>query len=231
PPGDAGPVGPAGRAGGGGPPGGAPGRGDRGEPGPMNPLGGPQFTSRPTWLTIEPSLKSMMERLQEGDQVIAAAAQRLQADPKIGERVRETTGLKAFEAHGMNVLGVALVNLNFEKFKMQAILDWIREPDAKTFEEEAKKVMQPAATFLGLYLGTPNNPFRIEVEGGTGGPGDMAGGFGPGGPRGPGGPGGGPVGRNPGGGPPQPPPGGHPDAPGGNPNNPPHPNNPARGTG
>src|SRR5262245_17786195 len=58
PAGDAGPAGPAGRAGGGGP-----GRGDRGEGGPMNPGGGPQFTSRPTWLTIEPSLKSMMERL------------------------------------------------------------------------------------------------------------------------------------------------------------------------
>src|SRR5207248_6967707 len=165
PPGDAGPA-QVGRPGGGGP-GGGPRRGDR-EAGPMNPLAGPQFTSRPTWLTIDPSLKSMMERLEDGDGVIAAAAQRLQTDPKIAERVRESTGLRQFDVHGMNVLGVALHNLNVEKFKGSLILDWIREPDAKTFEEELKKLLQPAATILGLYLGTPSQPFRSDVEGGTG---------------------------------------------------------------
>src|SRR5262245_25350722 len=220
-----GPVTPAGPGG----PGGRPGRGDGG---PTNPTGGPQFTSRPTYLTIEPSLKSMMERLEEGDQVIAAAAQRLQSDPKVAERVRESTGLKQLEVHGMNVLGIALVNLHPEKFKAQVILDWIREPDAKTFEEELKKALPPVATFLALYLGTPSQPFVINVEGGMGGSG---GDFGPGGVPGGGGPprGGFPGGPlrpgTPGGG------GGSPDAPGGpptgeNPLNPNDPNNPSGGS-
>src|SRR5207249_6402638 len=90
--------------------GGPPGRGDRGDAGPMNPAGGPQFTNRPTWLTIEPSLKSMMERLEDGEGVIAAVAEQLQADPKIADRVRESTGLKQLQVHGMNVLGIALHN-------------------------------------------------------------------------------------------------------------------------
>jgi len=220
PAGDAGPPGPAGRAGGGG------GRDRGGDAGPMNPGGGPQFTSRPTWLTVEPSLKSMMERLEDSEGVIVAAAQRLQSDPKIADRIRETTGLKQFEVHGMNVLGVALFNLNVEKFKASVVLDWIREPDAKLFEEELKKILPPAAVFLGLYLGTPMQPFRIDVEGGTGGfGGDTAGGGFAGG-----GGGGltGPAGRSTG--PGSAPPGGNPDAPGGQPGFPMDPNNPTGGT-
>jgi hypothetical protein len=225
----AGPAGPLTPGTGPGGPGGRP-RGDRGEGGPNNPGGGPQFTSRPNYLTIDPSLKSMMERLEEGDQVIAAAAQRLQADPKIAERVRETTGLKGLEVHGMNVLGVALLNLNVEKMKAQIILDWIREGDARMFEEEVKKVLPTVATFLGLYFGTPTQPFRIDVEGGMGGNFGGGGDIGvPGGGAGRPGVPSGPAGVSPPGG------GGSPDAPGrpdnpGNPNDPNNPNGPARST-
>ena len=92
--------------------------------------------------------------------------------------------------------------------------------NAKLFEEELKKVLPPAATVLGLYLGTPNQPFRIDVEGGMGG--DMGGGGVPGGGGFPAGP----AGRAGGGGVGVPPPGGDPNNPGGAPGNPNDPNNP-----
>jgi predicted Zn finger-like uncharacterized protein len=148
---------------------------------------GPQFAAKATYLTIDPSLKSMMDRLEDpgeqNQQVIAAAAQRLQSNPVIVQRLREATTVKDLELRGMNVLGVGLYDLNVEKFKGLVILDWFREGDARTFEEALKKVMQPAGMALGLFLGG----MRIDVEGGEGGNTGFGGPFGPGGGFGPGG--------------------------------------------
>ena len=165
--------------------GGRPGGGERGG----NPDGGggqrgPEFTDRATYLTIEPALKAMLDRLESGEEpIIASMAQRLQANAKILERLRDTTGFKQLEVRGMNVLGVALHNLQVDRFKGQVIVDWFREADARTLEEELKKVLDAVAQAMGLYLGG----IRISVEGGTGG----------GGGPGFGGPGGGPGGGGP----------------------------------
>ena len=137
--------------GGGGPPAGG---NDSPPPGAPGAGGGPQFTQRATWLCVEPSLKSMMDRLEgDGKSVIATLAVRLQSNPNIIARFRDATGMQQLQVNGMNVLGVALNDSNARKFKAQADLEMFRATDAKALEEQIGTVLNAAGTALGLYLG------------------------------------------------------------------------------
>jgi hypothetical protein len=158
--------------------------------------GGQQFVDRNTYLTIEPPLKSMLDRLeQDKDNLIATMAQRLQSDPTIVNRVREATGFKQLEVRGMNILGVGLFQLNNEKCKGEVAVEFFREDTAKEIEDALKGTLAAVGQFLGLYL----HGLKIDVEGASGG-GPAAGGPAAGGPIGIGGRGaGGPAGGGPGG--------------------------------
>jgi hypothetical protein len=164
------------------------GQGGRGQGGG----GGTQFTSRGTYLTVEPNLKAMLDHLEgNGGQVILTMAQRLQSNAKIVDRVREATGFKQLEVAGMEVLGVAMHQLDSEKVKGEIGVQFFREATARGFEEELRKVLPLMANAVGLYLGglriqttapgMPGDGSGIPGQPGFGGPpgGD---GFGPGGP-------------------------------------------------
>jgi hypothetical protein len=141
-------------------------RGGQDPPTPATPGSGPQFTSRATWLCVDPGLKKMMDRLEgDGRNVIATLAQRLQSNPKIVNRLRDATGLQGLQVQGMNVLGVVLNEFDASRFKAQIDVEMFREADAKTIEDQLKEVMPAAGQILGLYLGG----LRIDVEGGSGG--------------------------------------------------------------
>jgi hypothetical protein len=163
--GDAGSTAPGGAPGGlpapgerGGRAGGAAGGGEAGE--------GPQYTDRNAYLTIEPSLKAMLDRLEtDKDNLVLTMAQRLQSDPAIVDRVREATGFRQLEVNGMNVLGVALLQLNNEKCKGEVGVDFFREQTAKDLEEALKAALPGAGHVLSLYLGG----LPIDVDGASGG--------------------------------------------------------------
>ena len=58
--------------------------------------GGAQFADRNAYLTVDPLLKSMLDRLERsGDNIVLTTAQRLQSDPTIVNRIRETTGFRS----------------------------------------------------------------------------------------------------------------------------------------
>jgi hypothetical protein len=161
--------------------------------------GGPQFADRNTYLTIDPRLKAMLDRLeQDRDNVVLSIAQQIQSNPPILNLVRGATGFRA-----MNTFGVGLHHLNREFCKGQAGLEFGSEQDSKDSEDGLKKIVARFGPILGLYLGN----LKIEVDGASadpGGPGMRPGGGGsddiPG--RAATGPGGGanPGGANPGGG-------------------------------
>jgi hypothetical protein len=137
-----------------------------------------QFTSKPTWLSVEPSLKSMMDRIEgDGRNVIATLAQRLQSNPKIVDRIREATGLQGLQVRGMNVLGVVLHEFDASRFRGRIEVEMFREADAKALQDQVGAALNAAGTFLGIYLGG----LRIDVEGASSGSGGGAG-AGPGAP-------------------------------------------------
>lgn len=129
---------------------------------PAGAPGSPQFTTRATWLSVEPSLKAMMDRLEgNGRNVIVTLAQRLQSNPKIVDRIREATGLTGLQIRGMNVLGVVLNEFDASRFRGMATVEMFREADAKALQDQIGGVLNAAGTFLGIYLGG----LRIDVEG------------------------------------------------------------------
>jgi hypothetical protein len=158
--GDSASAGPDGSAGG------LPSPGERGGRGVAAAGDGPQFTDRNTYLTIEPALKTMLDRIEtDKDNLVLSMAQRLQSDPAIVNRVREATGFRQLEVNGMNVLGVALLQLNNEKCKGEVAVDFFREQTAKDLEEALKGALPGAAQVLGLFLGG----LKIDVDGAGGG--------------------------------------------------------------
>ena len=107
-------------------------------------------------------LKAMLDHLeQDADNVVISMAELTRSDEALMNRVRQSLGLRSL--NGANILGVVVQQLNSEKCKAQAAVEFTREPDAKAFEDEAKALLPPAATFLGLFL----NGLRIEVQGGA----------------------------------------------------------------
>ena len=144
---------------------------NRREEPPPGSAGGQQFTNRPTFLSIEPALKAMMDRLEgDGQKVIGTMSQRLQANSRIVDRIREASGLRQLEVRGMNILGVALYEFDSSRFKAEAAVETFREADAKIYEEAIKAVLPGAAQALGTFLGG----LKIDVEGGGGGGGGGA---------------------------------------------------------
>jgi hypothetical protein len=140
---------------------------------------GPQFGDRNAYLTVEPFLKAMLDRIErDRENMILSTAQSLQADDTIVNRVREATGFRQFDAHGMRTLGAGLHQLNVEKFTGEIAVEMIREADAKGLEDALKTALPAVGQFVGLYLGG----LQIDVQGaGGGGGGGPAGGGGGGG--------------------------------------------------
>lgn len=139
---------------------------------PSDPSSGAQFTSRRTFLSIEPALKAMMDRLEgDGQRVIATMGQRLQSNGRIVDRIRETTGLRQLEVRGMNILGVALFEFDPSRFRAEMLVETFREADAKAYEDLIKAALPVAAQAMSAYLGG----LRIEVDGGGGGGGGGSG--------------------------------------------------------
>lgn len=156
--------------------------------GAPDPSAGPQFAEKGGFLTIDPQLKAMIDRLEgDGNNIILSMVQKVQTDPNLVNRVRGLTGLTAFDTRGMKILGVALHQLNAEKFKGEVGLEMFREASAKELEDQIKQALPPAASILGLYLGG----LKIDVEGAGAGGGSAGGGGIRGGGRGEGSGGGG----------------------------------------
>lgn len=149
--------------------------------------GGAQFTNRRTFLSVEPALKAMMDRLEgDGQKVIATMSQRLQSNGRIVDRIRESTGLRQLEVRGMNILGVGLYEFDPSRFRAEMVVEMFREADAKAYEEVVKAALPPAAQALGLYLG--GLQIDVNSSGGGGGSSGRSGGGGAGGMESLGGP-------------------------------------------
>jgi hypothetical protein len=127
--------------------------------------GGPDdavLTENAVWLTIEPPLKAMMERLEDGkrDHLVTVAVD-LQKDPKLVERIRSLSGIRDIPAAQLQIFGLTLQHYNLEKFWSTVAVQFFRENDAKAFEDALKKILPNLARGLGLFLGG----IRIETEG------------------------------------------------------------------
>ena len=163
-----------------------PDRGGRGGrvPGPAAGDGGAQFADKNSYLTVDPALKAMLDRIeQDRDNIVLSMAQRLQSDPAIVNRLRDATGYRQLDVAGMSILGVGLEQLSNEKAKGDVAVEFMREQTAKDFEDQLKQVMPSVGQYLGLYLGG----LQIQVDGAGGGVGGPGVRFGPGGsgpPRG-----------------------------------------------
>jgi len=120
------------------------------------------LTENDGWLTIEPALKAMIERLEDGkrDHLITVAVD-IQKDPKLVERIRSLSGIRDIPAAQLQIFGVTLQHYNLEKFWSTVAVQFFRENDAKGFEDALKKILPNLARGLGLFLGG----IRIETEG------------------------------------------------------------------
>lgn len=159
---------------------------------------GPLISQNAKYLTIEPPLKEMIERLDTdpNEPPIAVLAQFLNADKRLVDRVRQATGFRQFEEVSIHVLGVVLYKYGVEKLHGTAAVTLHQVNDAKEIEAVLKKLLNGVAQFISAYfLG-----IKVDAEGAEGGssPGDT-GAAGPAG-RGIGGGRGAPPGQNPGGG-------------------------------
>jgi hypothetical protein len=155
-----------------------------------------QITDNATFLTIEPPLKAMMDRLNSDPKVkpIVSVVANMQADPKIFQRIRSLTGGLLPSPAGMRIFGMSITQYNLEKFYGVAGIEFFNENDVKELENSLKRTLPVQARLLALWLGG----IKIETEG-TDGAGAASGPPGGGAPVGPPG-GGGPPGGPPGGG-------------------------------
>jgi hypothetical protein len=188
------------------------------------------YTSVPTYRTIDPQLKKMLNLLEEDvptkpaiiyaevlDQRLLNARNLVRAIPQVGPLVAGLMGK-------VKVIGLALTNFHKEKGEATIALEYVSDDDARTsVRTEITPLLNMAKPPVDQVLGTqiviqadnqggsdPNNPYfgGPGGPGGVGGPGGLGspdgegGKFGP--PMPPGGGGGapGPPGLPPGGGPP-----------------------------
>jgi hypothetical protein len=155
--------------------GGAGGGGD-----PANPDGsGPLYSASATYLTVDPALKAMLDRLEGAEpEVIAVMVQNLQADQHVVERVRDLTGLKGVEPNGLKTLGMALYALNAEKCKLAIGLECTQENIAREADKVFRKLIEDSVPVVSLFLGGLKIDFEGSTGAGSGGGGDDAGGGG-----------------------------------------------------
>jgi len=129
---------------------------------PGNP-GDPQLTEHASYLTIDPPLKAMFDRLDGNtkDKPILTVVLNLQADPKIMGRVRAWSGINLPNT-GMRVLGLTVAKYELEKFYATTAVEFFNENDVKELETVLKKALPNLARVLSLFLGG----IKIETEGG-----------------------------------------------------------------
>lgn len=149
----------------------------------------PNLVELANYLTIDPPLKAMFDRLEPADpknRPIMTVVMHMQADPKLRQRLVGWTGIPMFSNLPIKVFGLTLTKYELERFYGQIAAEFFNENDVKEIEAVLKKQLPLMAVAMGLYLGG----IKIETEGADAVP-QPAGGGGPGGGR-PGTGGGGP---------------------------------------
>ena len=171
----------------------------------------PTYTSNPSFLSVDPTLKSIINQLEEDKTSVFSFAVKVPDIEKYaGELIRKfgsgVTGLDLFTVlPKSSVIGITLRRMDTERLQVAAAIEYPKPEDAQTRAQNLQNVAVLLAAKLsdimqvqitaGSQTGNPANP---------GGPGGMypggPGGMYPGGPGGmyPGGPGG-PGGKYPGG--------------------------------
>lgn len=171
-----------------------PGGGGPGGPGgPAGPGGGAQrgtprrvFTSIPTYRTIDPQLKKMLNVLEEDERNIPAVVyaevldQRILNGRALGQAYRETGNVLLGLLSQIKVVGVAFFEFNRDKTHALLSLEYVSDDDAKrSVSEQIAPMLGAGQLILDLALGT-RTTIRNNVTGQTsgGGPGSQ-GGFAP----------------------------------------------------
>jgi len=129
---------------------------------PANP-DDPNLVELATYLTIDPPLKAMFDRL-EGDlrnRPILTVVMHMQADPKLRQRLVNWTGISLLAQLPMKVFGIVVNKYELEKAYATAAGEFFNENDVKELEAILKKQLPILATALSLYLGG----IKIETEG------------------------------------------------------------------
>lgn len=122
-----------------------------------------QLTDSATFLTIDPELKAMFDRLERDLKTppILVAAAKMQADPSILARIRSLPGLSILNGRGMRVFGLLVTRYELEKFYTTIAIEFFNENDVKELEAQMKKLLPSLAQLLGAYLGG----IKVETEG------------------------------------------------------------------
>jgi hypothetical protein len=122
-----------------------------------------QLTEHATYLTIDPELKAMFDRLERDLKAppILVAAAKVQSDPSFIARIRSLPGLSFLSARGMRVFGIILTKYELEKFYAIIAVEFFNENDVKEIETQLKKILPNLAQLLGAYLGG----IKVETEG------------------------------------------------------------------
>ena len=126
-----------------------------------------QLTENATYLTIDPPLKAMMDRLHNDPKnpSVFTFAFKAQADARLMLRLRKILGVPDLRGlPNQKVIGVMLNKFELEKFYATAAVEFFNENDVKQLEEFFKKRLDNIAKFLSQYLG-----LKVEAEGGEGG--------------------------------------------------------------
>lgn len=188
------PPSPGGRGGPGGMPGapGAPGQGSQAPPRKL-------FTSVPTYRTIDPQLKRMLNELERDERNPPAIVyaeildQRILNAKALAAAAKETGDTLSGMVSQIRLVGLAVNQFNREKASAVLALEYVHDDDArKSVTEKIVPLLEKGRPVADLLLGT-QTAIRNNVGGQSGGPGGFPGGFpGPGGLAPPGGePGGG----------------------------------------
>jgi hypothetical protein len=147
--------------------------------------GGALFTDRAAYLTINPGLKRMLDKMEESRQpvIFSCAAMDLEsASSKIVDNIRATTTLGALIPLPTIVsAGMSLQTLSETHLTALAAIELRREDDARTLNETIQRdVLAKAAAMLSKWMGTDIDTGAGGSSGGGGfGPMAGAGGFGP----------------------------------------------------
>jgi len=201
------PIGPGGPEGPGGPPAAPGGEG-------VSPSGRRPFTSLPSYRTIDPALKKMLNQIEEDEQNPPAVVyaemidQRIFNARQLGAAAEASGDIVLGLLAQIKIVGLSLIHLKKEKGDVRLFLEYLNADDAKT---SVSKHLLPILT-LGQLFGQPMFGTTIKLVNNAGQSGGPDGGGPPGAPNIPGS---GPPGGRGGEGGFQPPPGGEGQNPGG----------------
>ncbi|MBX7106158.1 MAG: hypothetical protein K1X57_18910, partial [Gemmataceae bacterium] len=98
-----------------------------------------------TFLTVDSSLKAMMDRIHDDPKVkpIMRGAANMQADPRLFGRIRTLTGGLLNSPQGTRIFGMAITHYELEKFYGTAGIEFFNENDVKELENSLKKSLPP----------------------------------------------------------------------------------------